>query len=375
MHAEADPEGRDVDASPASVLVRAPFGRDTDVLLDLIGTRGLPVRAVSEGEVRHAGEETLALVVTQEALTAPFAAALDRAVAEQPGWSSLPVLALVDARTDGLVRAPAPVATLRDLDARLDVVVLDRPARARSILSALETLVRSRRRQFSIRDQIAQLDEQGSHLEFLFRELDHRVKNVLAKVQSMATVSGRRAPDVTSFLRDFESRLQALARAHDALSGDYEKHATVRDLVDAAVAPFASPERLAVEGPDVALWPQGALTLAMTLHELATNAAKYGALSTGAGRVGVTWQREEEDGGEPRLRLEWRESGGPPVTPPSRTSFGTMLIERIAGAELGGASELVFAPEGVICRILAPIRREPAYGVEWRGSGRPPSEA
>ncbi|WP_349370328.1 sensor histidine kinase [Salinarimonas sp.] len=327
------------------------------MLVELARGDGLAAHACpAEALESRLGEDSLALILTEEALAATADAALARAVARQPSWSSLPVLALVEDASGG------GSARLRGLGAAIDLVVLERPIRARVLSGALHALARSRERQYAIRDQIVRLDEQRAHVEFLFRELDHRVKNVLAKVQGMAKLSGRNAEDVESFLSDFQGRLLALARAHDTLAGEYEKRTTLRDLVHSTLASFRDEGNLSLEGPEVVLWPQAALTLAMTLNELATNAAKYGALSVEGGRVEVDW-RIDADGGAPILAIDWTERDGPRVEAPVRKNFGTTLIERIMPTELDGACKLSFDPNGVVCRMAIPI--EPEDG-RWR---------
>jgi PAS domain S-box-containing protein len=189
----------------------------------------------------------------------------------------------------------------------------------------------------------------------LIDELNHRVKNTLATVQSLASQTARAAPTPASFRESFEGRLVALSKAHDQLTMHHWESADLRELLSAGFAPYhGGAERVVMRGEDVVLRPRAALTLAMTFHELITNAAKYGALSAPGGGVAMRWQIVEADG-MPTLHVEWREQGGPPVAPPARRSFGTRLIESGVKAELGGRVEIAFAREGLRCDLDIPL--------------------
>ena len=191
--------------------------------------------------------------------------------------------------------------------------------------------------------------------KLLIDELNHRVKNTLATVQSLASQTARAAPTPASFRESFEGRLVALSKAHDQLTMHHWESADLRELLSAGFAPYhGGAERVVMRGEDVVLRPRAALTLAMTFHELITNAAKYGALSAPGGRVEMRWQIVEADG-MPTLHVEWREQGGPPVAPPARRSFGTRLIESGVKAELGGRVEIAFASEGLRCDLDIPL--------------------
>ncbi|HEY8380638.1 MAG TPA: sensor histidine kinase, partial [Microvirga sp.] len=195
------------------------------------------------------------------------------------------------------------------------------------------------------------------HQRLLINELNHRVKNTLATVQSIATQTLRNAGSVGEAREAFESRLMALSRAHDVLTRENWDGADLTEIVEQAVSPYAASgeERLHVRGPRVRLSPRRALALAMGLQELATNAAKYGALSRHGGAVRINWS---VDGGSdgPRLALGWEESGGPPVTPPTRKGFGSRLIERSLAQDLDATVRIDFAPTGLVCSIDLPLK-------------------
>jgi len=191
----------------------------------------------------------------------------------------------------------------------------------------------------------------------LINELNHRVKNTLASVQSIARQtlrSGRTAEEMADILT---GRLIALAGAHDVLTRENWEGAGLRKIVQVAVAPF-DVSRIATIGPEARLDARAALALGMALHELATNASKYGALSNEVGRVQLAW-RIGEAGGTPVLDLEWRETGGPPVVAPRRRGFGSRLLTQGVRSELNGAAEMDFAPSGLVCRISARLEATP----------------
>lgn len=192
----------------------------------------------------------------------------------------------------------------------------------------------------------------------LLQELNHRVKNALATVQSIAMQTFRTATSPEAFREAFEARLLALANTHDLLTAGEWKGAALGDLVDAELMPYQSKgqSRWTAEGPIIQLDSKTALALAMTLHELATNAAKYGALSAPDGRVEVTWKDRMVGNGR-RLRLLWIEKGGPAVGKPTRQGFGTRLVAEGLAYELDGNVQLDFASAGVRCTIDVPLQR------------------
>ncbi len=187
-------------------------------------------------------------------------------------------------------------------------------------------------------------------------ELNHRVKNTLATVQSLACQTARRAQTPDMFRERLEGRLMALSEAHDQLSRRNWDHADLREIADSALAPYAreAAGQVTVSGDPIRVNPRTALTFAMIFHELATNAAKYGALSRPQGRLALAWQILPQEAG-PDLHMTWRESGGPEVAPPERRGFGTLLVERGVKVELGGSARLDFPRSGVVCEIQIPL--------------------
>ncbi|WP_262029263.1 HWE histidine kinase domain-containing protein [Microvirga sp. Mcv34] len=193
------------------------------------------------------------------------------------------------------------------------------------------------------------------HQRLLINELNHRVKNTLATVQSIARQTLRNAPTMNDAKTALEGRLLALSRAHDVLTLENWEGAELREIAAQAVEPYSNrgEDRLHVNGPKVRLPPRMALAVAMVLQELATNAVKYGALSNATGEIRMSWRVEGRAPG--RLRFRWEESGGPPVRTPTRRGFGSRLIERSLALDLDGDVRIDFAPTGVICTVDAPI--------------------
>lgn len=195
------------------------------------------------------------------------------------------------------------------------------------------------------------------HRDLLNAELDHRIKNLLSTVQAIAAQTFRRATDMRDAMQLFSARLGVLGEAHRVLTARNWTSAPITETVDAVLMPFDTDARtrFAISGPEFQLRAKAALTLSMALHELGTNALKYGALS-GEGQVAITWRLEKREG-EEQFVLEWRESGGPPVAPPQKNGFGSRMIEQALTAELGAAVELVYDPDGVHCTIVASSAR------------------
>lgn len=192
----------------------------------------------------------------------------------------------------------------------------------------------------------------------LINELNHRVKNTLATVQSIAaqTFRGQVEQPVRAV---FDARMAALSNAHNVLVEDNWESASLRSVIDRALAPHLLAEvdanRFLLEGPDARLHPKIAVTLAMALHELMTNAAKYGALSVAEGQVSIRWLLADMDDGRQRLDLRWEERGGPAVAPATRKGFGSRLIERQLPLEFDGSAAITFAPTGVVCVLEIPL--------------------
>jgi two-component sensor histidine kinase/PAS domain-containing protein len=190
--------------------------------------------------------------------------------------------------------------------------------------------------------------QQDEQRESLLAELDHRIKNLLAVVQSVAAQSARKSSSLDVFLKTFAGRLKSMSSAHDLLSAARWRGATLARIAAAELGGLA-PTQTRWDGPELFLTPRAASALSLTLHELAVNAVKFGALSTETGKVEVVWRRAPEGG----FALEWLETGGPPATAPQKRGFGATLIEDVVGRELGGRARIEYRRGGVSALIQA----------------------
>jgi two-component sensor histidine kinase/CHASE1-domain containing sensor protein len=219
--------------------------------------------------------------------------------------------------------------------------------------------------QQAVEDQasLSWLAEQNSIRDTLTRELNHRVKNTLANVLSIVSLTRRRASSLEEFAEGLDGRIRALSATHDLLTQSEWGTTPIRAVVEAELAPYARAEgALEMAGPAVELAPNDALSLGLAIHELATNAAKYGALSTPEGQVRITWALDRQD----LVSLRWVESGGPPVTENRPRGFGTDLIEKIVAHELRNSVELDFRPGGVVCTLRVPVRPSNEFEIRAR---------
>jgi two-component sensor histidine kinase len=211
------------------------------------------------------------------------------------------------------------------------------------------------------------LIEQNSIRDSLTRELNHRVKNTLANVLSIVALTRRRASGLDEFAEGIDARIRALSATHDLLTQSQWGTTPLRSVVEVELAPYAHDRdhEIVLEGPVVELAPNDALSLGLALHELATNAAKFGALSVAGGRVEVRWTTQ----GEALARIDWVESGGPPVAGSPQRGFGTELIEKIVAHELRHPVELDFDASGVRCTLLVPVRQPGEFALRQKYTG------
>lgn len=207
------------------------------------------------------------------------------------------------------------------------------------------------------------LAEQNSIRDTLTRELNHRVKNTLANVLSIVSLTRRRATSLDDFAEGIDGRIRALSATHDLLTQSEWGRTPVRSVIEAELAPYARSEgALELAGPTVELAPNDALSLGLAIHELATNAAKYGALSAPGGKVRVTWALDRDD----LASVRWVERGGPPVPEDRPRGFGTDLIEKIVAHELRHPVDLRFDGQGVTCTLFVPVRQPSEFEMRAR---------
>lgn len=191
-----------------------------------------------------------------------------------------------------------------------------------------------------------------AHRQLLVNELNHRVKNTLATVQSIAKQSLRNAGVDLSVRDALEGRLMAIAATHNVLTDQNWSAASLRQIVDGSVAPYsANPSQLTITGQDLQVSPKPAVVMALAFHELAINALKYGALSAPSGHVDIRWSIQSGD----QLYIEWAERGGPAVRPPERRGFGSRIVELALPNELGGAVKVDYRADGLRCSIRSPL--------------------
>jgi two-component sensor histidine kinase len=181
-------------------------------------------------------------------------------------------------------------------------------------------------------------------------ELDHRVKNVLATVSAIITQTPKAGSSLAEFVVGLDGRIKSLARTHELLSENQWQDVSLRDIVQREIAPYAA-GNATILGPGIALKPEAAQALATVLHELATNAAKYGSFSKPSGQLFVRWCWLRNGNG---VGIQWQESGGPAVSTPSQFGYGTSIVRELIPFELGGTVDLVFASHGVQCRLEIP---------------------
>ncbi|MBX3405202.1 MAG: PAS domain S-box protein [Phycisphaeraceae bacterium] len=232
----------------------------------------------------------------------------------------------------------------------------------------------------SICDDITEQRMAQQRQQLMMAELDHRVKNNLAAVISLAEQSGRATSSYAEFRESFLGRIRALSRLHNALAATRWEGANLRALVQQTLEAFGqdASSQAAIDGPAVVLPPRVAQSMGMAINELCTNAVKYGALSREGGRVHVRWGIVAHVGAEGPLdavELVWTESGGPPVVAPTRRGFGTELIEGAISYELGGSVSMDFQPGGLRCTLIVPLRDAPAFSAPAVSLGGPTNAA
>jgi two-component sensor histidine kinase len=221
---------------------------------------------------------------------------------------------------------------------------------------------RDRRRAAAFARDMAAAKKAEEQQNLLIAELDHRVKNVLARVAVVAQRTREGSRSLDHFLEMLDGRIQSMAGTHALLSRGRWQGVRLADLVCRELEPYMGVCGTTVEGPNVLLSAEGTQALAMVLHELVTNAAKYGALSTPGGQVSVHWRCPPNGGSQRVLAIDWQESGGPPVKAPTRRGYGTSVIRDLIPYELGGTVDMDYAAGGIRCQMTLPLEQAPAQG-------------
>lgn len=332
----ANPNGQDPTALP-HVLVAAPFRSDILVLGEVLRQNGMDAVACGGGDqLAEQLSRCHTLVMSQEALTPLMLSAVADYLKAQPRWSELPLIMLLDnVDQNGTV-----LLALRHRFPNSKMIVLQRPVRAAEFVTAVHSALLARRRQLQLRDHIEWQEE-------LQRELNHRVKNILANVMAIYHMTKTKSQTLDVFVKSFEGRLLALSQVHSALAVSKQSQ-SLSAIAERVLSPYQAlgGERVIIHGPAVELQPDTAVTFALSLHELATNAAKYGAFSTPEGSVSLTWTLECS-GDSSWAQAVWIEHGGPAVTPPVRQGFGTRFVRSAMSG--GGSVDFQYLQEGLRC--------------------------
>jgi two-component sensor histidine kinase len=213
---------------------------------------------------------------------------------------------------------------------------------------------RDKRRAAAFVRDMAAAKKGEEYQNLLIAELDHRVKNVLARVVAVVRSTREGSHSMTELVEKLEGRIHSMADAHALLSRGRWQGVGLVDVTRQELAPYAKAGNTSVDGPDVVMTAEAIQAVAMVLHELVTNAAKYGALSTSNGKVSVRWDRRLNGNREPELLIEWKEDGGPPAVIPAREGYGTSVIRNLIPYELGGTVDLAYTTSGVRCKIGIP---------------------
>jgi two-component sensor histidine kinase len=293
------------------ILVLVRRRRDTEVAVNLFNASGFAAHICSD--IRDLARELKrgagCAIISEEEVTGGAIKELQGWIAEQPAWSDFPIVVL----TGRANTSTRDLAAQRLQELLGNVTFLERPFHSTTLVSVARSAMRSRQRQYQARELL-------ERFELLARELQHRTKNLLTVIVSIATASlrGGQGPDA------FIARLHALATAQDLLMQSDGQGVLMRDLVHTVLSGFGA--RVSHDGPPVHLTPSIAQGFALIMHELATNAVKYGALSVDNGRVAARWSLHA-DGIEPELHFHWQERGGPPAQPPRERGFGMVLLE------------------------------------------------
>ena len=337
--------GWDDHGSLDHVLVLAPYRRDADYLGQLLSEHEIRVEACADPadiDTRLSGSPGV-LVTTHEGLTLPILDAVARHLARQPAWSEMPIIVLLDRSSpNARIRAELAAAWPR---ARL--LFYQRPMTPVELISGIQSALLARLRQRDVRDHIERETE-------LRRELNHRVKNILASVTSIFEMTRRGADSLEAFAEDFRGRLEALSKVHSAVFHAEGEAVLIGTIVDLTFDPYRLPgkNRVVADGPALMLTREAGTTLALCLHELATNALKYGALSSPDGRVSFTWGASAEE-----VWAIWKETDGPPVVEPSRAGYGTRYLRSALTSVFGRPPSIAFDPDGFRCEARGELSR------------------
>jgi two-component sensor histidine kinase len=337
--------------SNAYVLILAPIGRDATIAEKILAEVGLYSLICFTLEAVLANlDRAGCVVVTEEALLSSDRRQLAEWASRQPPWSDFPFIVLT-------TRGRSPDLHLPEMLG--NVTVLERPFHPAVLANATQSALRARRRQREVEIHLQERQRTHERQALLIRELHHRVKNTLSTVQGLLGGTRRSSHSMDQFYHSFSDRIVALAKTHTLLTEDYWQMGSLQEMLTAELSPYNnhSIHRIVLQGPPVELSADLAVPTGMAIHELTTNAAKYGALSVPDGRVRVSWDLVT-DGDKKKLCLDWMEQGGPVVETPTRKGFGSTLLQRVLTTQCNAQVQFDFKPEGLQFRMEAPLSNE-----------------
>lgn len=309
-------------AAPRPIVsIFAPLAGDAEAIAQLVTEMGYQSDICEDAASLFDALEThpLCAVLTEEAITDKVGEAIERHSASAPVWSSIPlVLAINDPDRPG-----RQTRRIIESSPTASIVVLQRPLRKAVFTTVCKSQIELRERQFQAAAMMERLEEGEQYKKFLLDELRHRTRNMLGILQATVKLASRDCDDIGDFREELLARLQSISLAHERLTKEEAEEGHLKTIIHDHVAPYRLSEgALELKGPEIKLSEGMTFDFSLVLHELATNAAKYGALSVSQGTVRVEWEKVEG-----RLLVNWEERDGPAVNAPSRKSFGTRMIE------------------------------------------------
>src|SRR5215212_2890763 len=339
-----------MDEHTAPVLILAPSGRDAAVAASILGEVGVSATVCPDLDALVSGlDRAGGAIVTEEALLHSDRKRLAGWIRQQPPWSDFPFVLLTS-------RGSHADAGLTDLLG--NVTVLERPFHPSVLVNAVRCAIRARQRQREAEAYLLERKRSEEHQTLLIRDLQHRVKNTLATVQALLRATSRSASTVEDFRQVFEARVLSLSRTHDLLVETTWRTASLRNVLQGELGPYddRAGTRVLLSGPAVELSAELALPIGMAVHELTTNAAKYGAFSTPRGWLEVEWDVRGNEGTR-KLQLWWTERDGPPVEKPSRKGFGSSLIQRLLTTQCRAEIKFAYDRPGLRFQMSVPLVR------------------
>ncbi|MGU3358845.1 sensor histidine kinase [Methylobacterium sp. M6A4_1b] len=332
-------------------LILAPAGRDARVGAAILAEVGIASRIkVSLADLVTDLDAAACAVITEEALLHSDRRVIAEWAERQPPWSDFPFILLNH-------RGASPDERLSGLLG--NVTLLERPFHPAVLANAVRSALRARRRQWEVAAHLDERQKTHERQALLIRELHHRVKNTLATVQGLLGATARSTHDVETFYQSFSNRIVSLGKTHTLLTEDYWQTVPLHELLENELSPYndAQGQRIHLDGPVIELAADLAVPTGMAFHELTTNAAKHGALSAPSGRISIVWNVVPGETGR-RLTLDWTESGGPVVSPPTRKGFGSTLLQRVLAQQCNAAVTIDYAESGLHFHMEAPLPEE-----------------